>query len=74
MTDEPTEGPWGVDLSNAKVEIPLALMTRLMAIEEHAGKLRDAVESIGAGSGGVATYIRADCRRLVRAYDEGAQV
>jgi len=48
-------------------------MQRLLAIEEHAGMLRDAVESIAAGHAQKAETIRAQCRLLVRAYDEGTQ-
>lgn len=55
-------GPWDVDLQ------------RLQAIEEHAGMLRDAVESIAAGSAQNAETIRAQCRLLVRAYDDGTQI
>ena len=68
-----SDGPWSVDLSNAKVEVPLTLMQHLQAVEEHAGLLRDAVESIAAGSAQKAETIRAQCRLLVRAFDEGTQ-
>jgi hypothetical protein len=69
-----TKVPWDVDLSSAKVEVPLATMQRLITVEEHDGLLRDAIENITAGSAQKAGTIRAQCRLLVRAGDEGPQV
>jgi hypothetical protein len=72
--DKTTKVPFNVDLSNAKVEVPLATTQQLMTVEEHGGLLRDAVE---IDYGWECSEGRDDPRSmplLVRAYDERPQV
>lgn len=45
---------------------------RLRRIEEHAGLMRDTIESIAAGDAMRAETVRASLRLVVKAYDEGA--
>ncbi len=48
----------------------------LRVVEEHAGHLRDVVESIGVGGAAMTpreATLRAQCRLLVKAFDEGVR-
>jgi hypothetical protein len=51
----------------------LATTQQLMTVEEDGDLLRNAIENTAAGSAQKAGTIRAQCRLLVRAYNEGPQ-